>query len=95
MTIGGVHWHDNTVLPLGSWAHMAGVYNTTHIMFYYNGALTLTTLIPSSLTTNTEPFVIGKDGPYNYYHFNGTIDEVRVYNRSLTSDEIAKLYTNP
>ncbi len=95
MTIGGIHYQDGSVLPLGSWAHMAGVYNGTHIMFYYNGALTLTTLIPSLLTTNTQPFVIGKDGTTNYYHFNGSIDEVKVFNRTLSPGEIAQLYSNP
>jgi hypothetical protein len=95
MTISNVHYGDSSILPLGSWAHMAAVYNYTHIMFYYNGALTRTTGIPSSLTTNTQPFVIGKDGTTNYYHFNGSIDEVRVFNRTLSPGEIAQLYSNP
>ncbi len=28
------------------------------------------------------------------YYFNGTIDEVRIYNRSLSASEVAGLYAN-
>ena len=44
----------------------------------------------SSFTSSDEPLFIGKrsDG----YHFNGTIDEVRIYNRVLTAEEINASY---
>jgi hypothetical protein len=92
MTLSGVHYADDTTnLPLGSWIHIAGVYNTTHVLLYYNGALIKTLAGPVSLTTNTQPFVIGKDGTTSYYYFNGTIDEVRVFNRTLSETEIRGL----
>jgi len=34
----------------------------------------------------------GYIGRYGSYHFNGTIDEVRIYNRSLSATEVAGLY---
>jgi len=45
--------------------------------------------------SDTEPILIGNcydsgDGSNN--HFNGILDELRIYNRALTNDEIKTLY---
>jgi hypothetical protein len=40
------------------------------------------------------PLVIGKDSNTNKRYFNGYIDEVRVYNRALTAQEISDTYNN-
>jgi Concanavalin A-like lectin/glucanases superfamily len=42
----------------------------------------------SSLATSSMPLQIGGDSIYGQY-FTGTIDEIRIYNRALSTSEIA------
>jgi hypothetical protein len=75
-----------------NWNHIVvEYYNFTNISIYLNGIedpyVTRSLLcIPNSVYFN---FSIGRDG--NDY-FNGTIDEVLIFNRSLTEQEIKALY---
>jgi hypothetical protein len=75
-----------------TWYHVAGVYdaNARTMSLYVNGNLVNGTLwgtIPASQFNNSAQNVtIGKrEGGY---YFNGSIDELRVYNRALSQSEI-------
>ncbi|PIN85943.1 hypothetical protein COV19_07035, partial [Candidatus Woesearchaeota archaeon CG10_big_fil_rev_8_21_14_0_10_44_13] len=80
-------------LTAGVWTHLVFLYNGTEGMFYVNGALTGTPASFTSLINND--LILGyannDDGSYK---FNGTVDELRVYNRSLSANEIKLLYEN-
>jgi len=72
---------------------MNWVASSKTMTIYTNGVL-----VPSP--TSTSGFGIGNsvDAAYigsrsdNLGYFNGFIDDVRIYNRALSSDEILKLY---
>ena len=83
-------WAQDTYLP-GSWYHMVGVYQGGSMTFYVNGAAVGTNLYThtGALTANL-PFWIGRGVAGN--QFNGTIDEVAVWNRALSAVEIGILY---
>jgi len=72
------------------WEHHCLVYNeTTHMLqFYVNGNLVneteLTGLSNYELETSTNPVLISQEAET----VSGIIDEVRIYNRSLTEEEI-------
>ncbi len=85
---------DYSWIPqLDTWYHIAGVKSATHVRLYINGE---EVGIPQA-----HPGVIDKDpyklrigvGDYPGY-FNGTIDEVKIYNRALSPDEIKASYEN-
>lgn len=81
------------VLTLNTWNHVAATFNSGVINFYVNGASVGTfTVATTTLQTNTvRPLTIGEDyiqGPSAEY-FNGRIDEVRIWNRTLSQNEIA------
>jgi len=90
----------NTALSTGAWYHVAGVYNgiAGTMEVYLNGindTATKTSGVPSSIYIGTENLRIGigKDGSGSLqYKFNGTIDDVRIYNRSLSPQEIYQIY---
>jgi hypothetical protein len=43
---------------------------------------------------NKEDLFLGKKDNEQYpYWFNGVIDEIRIYNKALTFDEVTELYT--
>jgi hypothetical protein len=80
-------------VPLNQWAFIAVTYDASagQLTFYVNG--NSQTLSESGTVTNpTAQFQIGVIG---WGTFLGNIDEVRVYNRTLSAPEIADLYNNP
>ncbi|WP_438035658.1 LamG-like jellyroll fold domain-containing protein [Sorangium sp. So ce204] len=79
----------------GVWSHVAGVYDGTRVSLYVNGALAATAAVstePRALQDSTRPVVIGNHPSSNAYA--GTIDEVRLYDVSLTAAQIKALTRN-
>ena len=74
------------VSPIGSWFHIAHTYNSVSGgKMYVNGVL-VTSTSGGTLATNNAALQIGSAG------FPGNFDDVRIYNRALTSTEITTLY---
>ncbi len=74
------------------WYHLVGVLNTSSGMYLYvNGVLE--DMNPSTTRGAVASQITRLGIGYNsiYYH-HGMIDEVRIYNRSLSADEIKALY---
>jgi hypothetical protein len=88
------NWRQgNTSVNDGNWHHVGYTLDSSYNMqFYFDGA-TDSSLIANAggFPSSGGPFVIGSDATdANYY--TGSLDEVRVYNRVLTSTEVATLY---
>lgn len=76
---------------LNSWNHVAAVVNGTTASLYTNGQLVGTTTL-GAISLNSINLAIGSlDYPAGRY-FNGLIDEVRIFNRALSAQEIAGRY---
>jgi hypothetical protein len=91
-TINGIGAFGPNV-KLGQWYTLIFTFDGFQSKFYVNGALVSTTTGSiTSFTPNTDPLFIGKCAQASYpYYFNGVIDEIRIYNRSLTDKEAAQL----
>jgi hypothetical protein len=78
-----------------SWTALAFTYDGTNHKAYENGSHVASTS-SSYLLNQSKPLRIGagatESNSPNYY-FNGAIDEVRIYNRSLSATEISALYS--
>jgi len=74
------------------WQHLVGVYTGSEMYLYVNAELKarkFTTI--SSLYSTDIPFRIGTN--YNFLRFfQGTIDQVHVYNQALTFAQVKELY---
>jgi hypothetical protein len=84
--IAGAFWN----VPVGQWQHLAWVFTSADMLGYVNGALvyrTESTLGP----VNAVPLFIGASGTCGA-SFVGLIDEVRLYNRALSTAEIQAVY---
>lgn|GEM_PF-4063640 len=75
------------ILPIG-WHNIVGTHNTTTLALYVDGVCMATQALIGRGTTARG--FIGYDNDSHY--FNGKIDEVAVWNRTLTGDEIYGLY---
>ena len=80
-----------TPVPRGQWSHVALVYNGTNRTFYLNGAIVGVGTAPA-MSAESDTSSIGNVIPNNNSAFNGGIDELTIYNRALTFDEIAEIY---
>jgi hypothetical protein len=71
---------------------MVGTYDGTTVKFYLDGVLSTQTPPTATTTLNNDyNFTIGADNEGTYV-FDGKIDEVLVFNKALTSDEVNSLY---
>ncbi len=80
------------LVPLDEWVFVAAVLDRAQNVhkISVDGGLTWATAKPPTLPiTSTKDLTIGYDiGPNNYW-FHGSIDEVRIYDKALTDDEVA------
>ncbi len=84
----------STSNPVNKWVHVAAVRSGTTMMVYKNGVLLATsTLLGPSVNTSWSGIRFGFDGCGNYYA-SGSLDELYIYNRALSSSEIAYLAKN-
>jgi hypothetical protein len=87
-----------TTLSTNTWYHVALVYNGTDIRLYLDGVLDANgasnpLTYSSGIHDSSTAFAIGARGDGADY-FDGQIDEVAVFNRALTADEISSVYEN-
>jgi len=83
------------VLSLNTWYHVAGVYNSSNgfMGLYINGALNNSRTRTGTPTLGYFSVVNVGARPEGTCFFYGLIDEVRIYNRALTADEIYEIYS--
>ncbi|GEM_PF-3322056 len=75
-----------------AWHHIAATWDGTNWKIYIDGALNITSANTNTLPNAAVPISIGAwSGDGNTY-YNGSIDEVRVYNRSLNATEVNNSY---
>ena len=86
----------NTVVQIDELHFIAGTYDGTQISIFDNGTLASSTVVTENLGTNTSPLTIGMhDWPYFPYWVNGLMDEIRIYDRALSAEEVQFLYEYP
>ncbi len=73
----------------GQWHHIVAVYTGSQNKLYLDSIL-VDTAASGGFTNNTSGFVIGN---FTGSSGGGAMDDVRIYNRALSSDEISALYT--
>ncbi|GEM_PF-5436576 len=91
-------WHDNTngttSLPLNEWSFVAVTYDGNSVKLYVNGA-------EDASYTNSDPLIPMNDltiGSLNFSnngvldYWDGSIDEVLMFNRALSAGEVSALY---
>lgn len=79
-------------IPLNQWSYITATYNGSVINVYINGNLDNTLAAPYFTYSTKTQLKIGDASWSGDYHFNGTIDELRVYSRALSESEIQALF---
>lgn len=92
------NWNNNSITATHSidtdrWYHIAVTFDGTNYKLYIDGIVEKTTSGVNPISNNVD-FILGAmsqntDVPYNY--FNGWMDELRIWNVSLTEDQIRRM----
>jgi hypothetical protein len=96
---GSTNATGNKIIPLNQWVMVTSIYKaaTSQLSIYVNGILDNTSVVYSPNSSINSLMYIGKDDPSvpdNGYFFQGSMDELRIYNRAINPDELQKLLIN-
>lgn len=91
LALPGFDGYFDSSFQLNSWNHIVGVYDGSIIKFYLNGAFkgSVSYTENAAFTGFDDFFQIGYD--LNFY-WKGSFDELRIYNRAITPEEVTQLY---
>ncbi len=91
-----IAWKTGQVIPQGEPVHIVVVYNGSAVIDYVNGNKEIyngSVSGPLDLSIGTYNLIFGSEGPFDYsWPFNGTIYTIRIYNKSLSDEEVNELY---
>lgn len=74
------------------WHHVAGIYDGKQVALYLDGELQHSVAATGPIAQNTEPLFLGDNAGSRGRSFKGWLDDVRLYDRALRTDEIRTLY---
>jgi hypothetical protein len=91
---------DSTrAIPVLRWEHVASTYDGTWLRVFINGWPAGAKRVTGRTCVSSEPLAVGaKNNPAKGLleaFWDGRVDDVRIYNRALTSDEIRELAARP
>jgi hypothetical protein len=85
---------STTTVQEDVWQHLAFTWDGSTVTFYFNGQVDATTAYTGNMSDSPRPLQIGKTDQLAYV-WKGLIDEVSLYNRALSPDEIQLLMETP
>jgi len=98
---GTVHSYTTSSTPISvnNWYHIVATYDgISTVKIFVNGVLQAasctTGTCTGAITPNAADFTIGRPGSYAANYFTGQIDEVRIYDRPITTSEVTALYNS-
>lgn len=84
---------DLFLIPQNTWHNVIMTYDSQIIELYVDGILQSATIYNKPLIPNHSPVYIGKNVGYFFtYCTKGYIDDVIIWNRGLTENEVQKVY---
>lgn len=87
------------VAPRFKWTHLAGTYDGARMRLYVDGVLVQEQATAVTFPADTTPLLLGANGNGPGMgvteRFPGRIDELMLWNRALSADEIARVAAGP
>jgi hypothetical protein len=87
-----VHAVDgNVTVRLNEWHHVVGVCDGSNIMIYVDGELDNSVATASPITVTNQHMLIGENPGATGRYWSGQLDEIKIYNKALSSEEVLYL----
>lgn len=84
---------SQTLVATNVWYHVAGVRGSNYLQIYINGKLEAQTNVDFPIAYGDHPLCFATTGETNWDHrFAGALDEVMLFDRALSADEIHTIY---
>ena len=83
----------NTITP-NRWEQIAIKWNGSEAHYYLNGEQIYTQYYSGKINQRNTPLTIGANGANTNYHWVGQIDDIMIFNRSLSDAEIKQIYNS-
>ncbi len=84
--------YGRTGVDDGRWHHVAGVLDGTRSSLFVDGKLEASEETSRAISVNDYPVLIGENAQHKGRQFRGFIDDVRIYDRALSVDELRALF---
>ena len=84
--------YSGSSIELDRWQHVAITYGEGVVRAYLNGKLIGKQQVEAPLISERSDLFIGIDPEGGLEYFNGDMDDVRIYSRRLTSNEVEDLF---
>jgi hypothetical protein len=82
-----------STIATGTWYHFAGTYDGTAMRVYINGALENSVPKSGAIFNSSEEVKVGRYGYYSGWVLHGAVDNVIIWNRALSSNEVWQVYS--
>ena len=89
--MGGTQCYASTAIPTNTWTLLTATNDNINAKIYINGSLDKTCPSNPAPSASNDTWKIGSWGSNGFWP--GKIDNVRLYNRALSAQEVADLYT--
>lgn len=76
----------------GDWHYLVGTWDGSVATLYIDGTFATSGNLTGTLVDRDQNFVIGGNEGASDRYFDGYLDDVRVYDRTLSADEVLRLY---
>ena len=86
----GYHSSGAGTIPLNAWSQVAATWSDSSVNLYVNGVLKNTVAVASGVGSSTNAVYFGAESTAR--QFNGAISEIRIYNRTISADEVSSIY---
>ncbi len=82
-----------SALEDAGWIHIVGVYNSSHVVIYVNGIQRQSVAATGNLDVTATHMNLGRRLDSSNW-FDGQMDELGIWNRTITPDEVTALYND-
>jgi hypothetical protein len=93
-TGGGGSATASAAVPTNAWSHLAATYDAITVRLYVNGTQVASAPRSGAIASSTSPLRLGGNSIWGEW-FAGQLDDVRVYDKTLTPAQIQTDMTTP
>ncbi len=86
-----LHTLRSNSMSTGEWHHVIGTYDGSTMKVYVDGQEEGANSVSFTIDPSTNPLVIGEASDSSGYYFDGKIDEVRVFSKALTPEQVSMI----
>jgi hypothetical protein len=79
---------SHTLLEAGKWYHLAATFDGMRLKIYINGNLDAQQMVSGKLVHSNTALYIGQKGTSPYERFSGIIDEIRIWDRAISENQV-------